>query len=147
MNWVEFIFQEGLDLWDDVVDMGTVEVGVVHHIHDNLVLPAFVDLFSGFDKWSEHDPVVFVESPDLKGIVVEGSFPVAHEQVVVSLDVNRPVVDDVSVQNQHEIIEDAVSALTWSSANIYVLNCLCCCNNFILSDDILTILSVVMLLS
>ena len=147
MHWVEFVLQEGLDLWDDVVDVGTVEVGVVHHIHDHFVLPALVDLLSGFDQWSEHDPVVFVESLDLKGIVVEGSFPVAHEQVVVSLDVNRPVMDSLSVQNQHEIVVDAVSANRWSSANIDVLSSRCSRNNFIFSDYFLTVLSVLMLLS
>ena len=146
MDWVEFVLQESLNFWDDVVDVGSVEVGVVHHVHDDLVLPAPVDLFSGFDERSEHDPVVFIKSLDLKGIVVEGSFPVAHEQVVLSLEVNRPFVDRLSVQNQHEVVVDAISANIWSSTNIDVLNICCRCNNVIFSNDILAISSMSMVI-
>ena len=114
MDWVEFVLQESLNFWDDVVDVGSVEVGVVHHVHDDLVLPAPVDLFSGFDERSEHDPVVFVESLDLKGIVVEGSFPVAHEQVVLSFNFDCPIVNHDLVHNQQHVGVDAGCA-SWRS--------------------------------
>lgn len=85
MDWVEFVSKEGFDLWDDVVDVGTVEVGVVHHVEDHFVVPAPVDLLPGFNQWSEHDPVVLVEGLDLKGKVFQRSFPVVHQEIILLL--------------------------------------------------------------
>ena len=114
MNWVEFVLQEGLDLWDDVVDVGTVEVGVGHHVGDHLVVSANVDLLSGFNERSEHYPVVFVEGLDLKGEVFQRSLPVAHEQVVFHLDIFSPLVDRDSVKHKHKVIENAVSSASFA---------------------------------
>ena len=100
MNWVEFVLQEGLDLWDDVVDVGTVEVGVGHHVGDHLVVSANVDLLSGFNERSEHYPVVFVEGLDLKGEVFQRSLPVAHQEIILSLNNLGPVVNKDLVDNK-----------------------------------------------
>ena len=109
-NWVELVLQEGLDLWHDVVDVGTVEVGVGHHVGDHLVVSADVDLLPGFDQRAEHDPVVLVEGLDLKGEVFQRSLPVAHEEIILVLDNKSPVVNENLVNDKKEVRVIAVSA-------------------------------------
>ena len=59
-DWVEFVSEELLDLWNDVVNVSTVEVSIVENILDDFSVAADIDLLSGLDEWSEHDPVVLI---------------------------------------------------------------------------------------
>ena len=92
-DWVEFVSEELLDLWNDVVNVSTVEVSVIEHILDDFSVPADIDLLSGLDEWSEHDPIVLVESLELELEMLKRSLPVTHEEVIFVLDLCRPFVD------------------------------------------------------
>jgi len=120
-SWVELVSQESLDLWDDVLDVGAMEVGVVDHVLDDFSVPASIDLLSGLDEWAERDPVVLVKRLDLELKVLEGSLPVAHQEVVLSLESLRPVLDRVRVKDQDDLI---VFGLTGS---VFDFNGFCSC--------------------
>ena len=102
-DWVEFVSEELLDLWNDVVNVSTVEVGVVEHILDDLGVAADIDLSSGYDEWSKHDPVVLVESLELEFEMFKRSLPVAHQEIIFRLENFSPAVNQVLVDNQEEV--------------------------------------------
>jgi len=136
-NWVEFVSEELLDLWNDVMNMSTVEVGVVEHVLDDFCVSADIDLFSGLDEGSEHDPVVLVEGLDLELEMFKRSLPVAHEQVVFVLDLSCPFMDTKSIKDQNEVIVNTVGSAAFTLTDINMFYCGGRRNNFILLDDII----------
>ena len=134
---VELVSQEGLDLRHDSVDMCTMEVGVVHHVSDDLSVSADVDLPSGRDERAEHDPVVLIKGSDLELEVLEGPLPVAHEQVVFRFESDSPLVDAQPIKNQNKVVVHTVGSASLASTDINMLSCDGCRYNVILLDDLL----------
>ena len=133
--WVELILQESLDLWHDIGDVSAMEVSVASNVRNDLIVSSSEDSLSGLNKWSEHDPVVFVKSLELEREMFKGSVPVSHKEIVVSLESESPFVDGHSVKDEHEIVVNAVSALFLSGNNIDVLSSCVCGHNFLFTDD------------
>ena len=79
LSGVEFVSHECFNLWYNVSDVSTMEVGVVHHIGDNFVVSSLANCLSRLDEGTEPGPVVFVEDSDFKGEVLKRSLPIAQE--------------------------------------------------------------------
>jgi len=130
-DWIELISQEGLDFWDDVVDMGAVEVGVGDHVGDDLLMSAHVDLLPGLNQGSEHDPIVLIESLYLELKVLKRSLPVAHQEIILCFQPLRPAMNQVLVHNKEEVRINTVLAFRFiiRHANINVLDSDCFFNS------------------
>jgi hypothetical protein len=146
VSWVELVLQESLDLWNDVGDVSSMEVSVGSNVGNNLIVSVSEDCLSGFNKWSEHDPVVFVECFKFEREMFKRSVPVSHEEIVLSFETECPFVDGQSVEDEYEIVVDTVGAFVMAGNDINVLSGGVCGHNFLFSNDFQAIAIIVFVL-
>ena len=139
-NRVKLLSHECFNLWYNIMDMSTMEVGVVHHIGDHFVVSSLANSLSCLNERAEPCPVVFVEDSDLKGKMFKRSLPITHKQVVLCLNFVGPVGDYLRVVDQDEIVVDTVcSAFCLISSDINVLNGSCGSHNLVFLYNFLAI--------